>query len=151
MELQVRAIEDQIRTHGTESSMINGRVNVAHARKKRRLDAELERILETIEQKRLNMAALEERAAEKSRQRDEKEVEMIDLEKYLVHILLEQQRLILSKIEASRAVDDQCQMVLRIAKLPWPPLEAPTLKDCQEINAKKEEDMNKEDEDGAAS
>ncbi len=52
MELQVRAIEDQIRDHGNESSMVNGRVNVAHARKKRRLDAELERILESIEQKR---------------------------------------------------------------------------------------------------
>lgn len=90
------------------------------------------------------MSALEDRAAEKGRQRDEKEVEMIDLEKYLVQILLEQQRLILNKIESARKVDDQCQMILRIAKLPWPPLEAPTLKDCQEINLKKEE----QEEDG---
>ena len=49
--------------------MLNGRVNVAHARKKRRLDAELERILETIEVKRAYMAELDERAADKGRQR----------------------------------------------------------------------------------
>jgi chromosome segregation ATPase len=65
MEGQVRDIEDQIRDHNRSSSMLNGRVNVAHARKKRRLDAELERILETIEVKRAYMAELDERAADK--------------------------------------------------------------------------------------
>jgi hypothetical protein len=86
------------------------------------------------------MAALEERVAEKNRQHDEKEVEMIDLEKYLVQILLEQQRQILSKIEGARTFDDQCQMVMRIAKLPWPPLANPTLQDVMAINKKKNED-----------
>jgi len=61
--------------------MTNGRVNVAHARKKRRLDSELERILETIDQKRAGMAQMDARAADKIRQRDDKELEMIELER----------------------------------------------------------------------
>ena len=45
LEAQVKDLEEQIREHSRSSSMQNGRINVAHARKKRRLDSELERIL----------------------------------------------------------------------------------------------------------
>ena len=77
--------------------MTNGRINVAHARKKRRLDSELERMLEGIEQKRIGMAQMESKAAEKVRQRDEKELEMIELEREVTNnnILLKSNNLII--------------------------------------------------------
>ena len=92
LEEQVRDVEEETRQHALLSSTQNGRINVAHARKKRRLDAELERLLETIEQKRASIADLEDQAADKARVRDEREAEMVHLEKELVQILVEQQK-----------------------------------------------------------
>jgi hypothetical protein len=127
MESQVRDLEDQIREHNRSSSMQNGRVNVAHARKKRRLDSELERILEGIEQKRANMGEFDDKAAEKSRQRDEKEMEMIDLEKQLVQILVEQQKLVLGIVEDNKFAEEKAKIVGAGARLPWPPVAEPTI------------------------
>jgi hypothetical protein len=120
--------------------MVNGRVNVSHARKKRRLDSELERMLEFIDQKRINMTNMDERVAEKSRLRDEKELEMIDLEKELMQILLEQQRLLLSKIDDAKIYEDKCRLIINSAQLPWPTPSNPTMKDIFDINKKKAED-----------
>ena len=58
LEGQVRGMEEEIREHSRTSSMQNGRINVSHARKKRRLDADLERVLEQIENKRVGMGKL---------------------------------------------------------------------------------------------
>jgi len=80
MESQVREIEEQIRIHNQVSSMSNGRINVAHARKKRRLDSELEHLLETIEQKRVSMTTMDRRVTEKGHERDDVEMEMIEIE-----------------------------------------------------------------------
>ena len=67
LEEQIRDVEEETRQHALLSTTQNGRINVAHARKKRRLDAELERLLETIEQKRSNIHELEDQAAEKGK------------------------------------------------------------------------------------
>jgi len=144
MELQVRDIEDQIREHNRTSSMQNGRVNVAHARKKRRLDSELERILETIEQRRNTMAELDDRVADKSRQRDEKESEMIDLEKLLVSTLVEQQKIVLKLVEDARFVEEKAKLITHVARLPWPPPKDPTLADVKKLL--EEESKRLEDE-----
>jgi predicted nucleic acid-binding Zn-ribbon protein len=133
MELQVRDIEDQIREHSRTSSMQNGRINVAHARKKRRLDSELERILETIEQRRNTMGELDDRVADKSRQRDEKESEMIDLEKLLVSTLVEQQKLVLKLVEDARFVEEKAKLITHVARLPWPPPNDPTMADVKKL------------------
>jgi len=133
MELQVRDIEDQIREHNRTSSMQNGRVNVAHARKKRRLDSELERILETIEQRRNTMGELDDRVADKSRQRDEKESEMIDLEKLLVSTLVEQQKLVLKLVEDARFVEEKAKLITHVARLPWPPPQEPSMADVKKL------------------
>jgi chromosome segregation ATPase len=133
MELQVRDIEDQIREHSRTSSMQNGRVNVAHARKKRRLDSELERILETIEQRRNTMGELDDRVADKSRQRDEKESEMIDLEKLLVSTLVEQQKLVLKLVEDARFVEEKAKLITHVARLPWPPPQEPSMADVKKL------------------
>eukprot|EP01034_Spumella_vulgaris_P024755 gene24755-31132_t len=127
LEGQVRELEEHIREHNRESSMTNGRINVAHARKKRRLDSELERMLESIEQKRHNMAQLDQRVAEKGRERDEKELDMIDIEKQLMGILLEQQRHVLGHIDESRSIEDRCKVLVSVARLPYPVSANPTI------------------------
>jgi len=138
LEGQVRDMEDQIREHNRTSSMQNGRINVAHARKKRRLDSELERMLEAIEQKRVGMQEMDEKSADKARERDTKEQEMVELEKQVVGVLVEQQRKVLQSIELMKgAASDKCRLVLSVARLPWPPPEAPTIEMVQDMQSKK--------------
>jgi len=147
LEGQVRELEDQIRDHNRTSSMQNGRINVAHARKKRRLDTELERVLETIEQKRINVHDIDDKAFEKAKQRDEKEADMVQLEKELVQILVEQQRKVLSNIEVLRgSTDEKTRMICHVARLPYPPLVNPSIVDVEEMLRKDQEDRKKKAE-----
>ena len=97
-------LEEQIRDHNRTSTMQNGRVNVAHARKKRRLDSELERVLEGIEQKRILMSGMDEKVSDHARLRDGKESDLIDLEKDLVGVLVEQQKLILGMLDEIKVI-----------------------------------------------
>eukprot|EP01041_Mallomonas_annulata_P003274 gene3274-6482_t len=120
LQTQVQDIEEQIRDHNRSSAVQNGRINVAHARKKRRLDGELERIFDLIEQKREQLTELEERIAERSRERDEKESELVDAEKVLVQILIEQQRLVLTHVEDAQVIDESVHLVLRIGAITVP-------------------------------
>ena len=134
LEISVGDIEEQIRDHNRTSTMQNGRVNVAHARKKRRLDSELERVLETIEQKRTQMTASDEKIADLTRQRDEKENELIDLEKDLVSVLVEQQKLVMGILEEIRIVEEKNRTILTVLNLAWPPPSNPTIKDVSRQN-----------------
>ena len=137
LEGQVRELEEQIREHNRTSAMQNGRINVAHARKKRRLDTELERILESIEQKRINITDTDDKVNDKGKQRDEKEAEMVQLEKELVSILVEQQRKVLSNIELLRGTtEEKTKLVCHVARLPYPPLVNPSIVDVEEMMRK---------------
>lgn len=130
LEQSVKDLEEQIRDHNRSSTMQNGRVNVAHARKKRRLDAEFERILDLIEQKRQQIIELDDRITDKTRQRDEKEAEIVDIEKALVQILIEQQKLVLEAINENRNIEEKCKMVVQVVRLPYPaPSATPVMKD----------------------
>ena len=121
LEEDVRDVEDQIRHHNRQSSMQNGRINVAHARKKRRLDAELERILELIEQKRSAIAGLEDRIAEKGNDQNKREEQMVDLEKQLMMILMEQQKVSLGVVQSIASPEDRVKEMLTEVRIPWPP------------------------------
>jgi chromosome segregation ATPase len=101
--------------------MQNGRINVAHARKKRRLDAELERILELIEQKRSAIVGLEDRIAEKGNDQNKREEEMVDLEKQLMMILMEQQKVSLGVVQSIASPEDRVKEMLTEVRIPWPP------------------------------
>lgn len=129
LEVQVGDLEEQIRDHNRTSTMQNGRVNVAHARKKRRLDSELERVLETIEQKRAHMVTIDNKLTDTTRVRDEKENELIDVEKELVGILVEQQKHVLGQLDEIKEMDDKNRTVLTVANFYWPPPMEPTIKD----------------------
>merc|ERR1711871_1260293 len=124
--------------HNRTSSMQNGRINVSHARKKRRLDQDLEAMLEKIEQRRINLGEMDERAADKARDRDAKEEEMVQLEKEVVSILLDQQRKVLKSIEEMRGTtEDKSRLVLSVARLPWPPPDAPDIDYVLEMQKKR--------------
>jgi hypothetical protein len=142
LEAQVREIEDQMRDHNRNSSMSNGRINVAHARKKRRLDSELERILELIEQRRLQMSELDERVGLAGRARDEKENRMIDLEKDLVQVLLEQQKMVLGLVESAK-FEDKNKVLTSVAALPWPPKQNATIGYVKSLRKEREESESK--------
>jgi hypothetical protein len=71
------------------------------------------------------MQEMDEKSADKARERDTKEQEMVELEKQVVGVLVEQQRKVLQYIELMKgAASDKCRLVLSVAQLPWPPSEA---------------------------
>ena len=127
LEEQVKTLEDELRQHNSLPSTSNGRIDVAHARKKRRLDSELERLLETIEQKRSVVVELQECVAGVDRERDEREGNMVTLEKELVGILVEQQKLVLNYTDKlSGSLQRAKELIVQDASMPWPPPDKPT-------------------------
>ena len=137
MEAQVRELEDLIRSHNQESSMSNGRINVAHARKKRRLDSDLEQLLESIEQKRHTMSQMDRRVTEKGHERDDLEMELIDIERKLVEILLEQQKMVLSRLDEGKMLADRTKVVLGVAQVTYPVPAEPTMDHVLEMGAQR--------------
>lgn len=155
METQVRELEDMIRAHNQESSMSNGRINVAHARKKRRLDTELEQLLESIEQKRHTMSTMDQRVTQKGHERDDLELEMIDIERNLVAILLEQQKLILGRLDDGKMILDKTQVILGVARIKFPVPAEPMLEHVpkfiipefrRRVNSQGEEEFDEEEQ-----
>ena len=136
LEQQLRTVEEQLRAHSQTSSTINGRVNVAHAHKKKRLDAEFERLLSSIEQKRDVLQDLEAQSHDKSRIRDERATEMVTVEKDLVNILCEQQKALLGLVQQlASCTGDRCEATVRDVRIPWPPPDNPTLMHAQALFA----------------
>ena len=134
LEDQVSEIEEQMRDHANSSTVMqNGRINVAHAKKKKRLDNELERLLELIEEKKTQVASLEEREISLQTRREEKEVVLIDLEKELVQILIDQQRLVLNLVEDGKLTEEKAKHVAHQYNFPWPPIENPTIGHAKEL------------------
>lgn len=133
LELQVQGLEDEIREHNRASTLQHGRINVSHARKKRRLDTELERILELIDQKREQMVDLDHRIDDKAKQRDSKESDMIDIEKQLMQIVLEQQRIVLGILDSTKSTEENAKQISLIGKIPWPPLPEPVIEDAVKL------------------
>ncbi|CAN0355186.1 unnamed protein product [Hapterophycus canaliculatus] len=68
----------------------------ARARKKRRLDEELEGLLEAMEAKRKSLVALDTKLNNLAESRSVKDDEMKGLERTLVQVLVEQQKKLLS-------------------------------------------------------
>merc|ERR1711988_1935173 len=73
MEDSVHALEDQIHSHSKESAIQEGRVNVARAKKKKRLDDEYEALLEAIGAKRSAVTALDASMSKLLDERQEEE------------------------------------------------------------------------------
>ena len=91
-----------MRQASKESAIKDGRVNVAHAARKRRLDEEFETLLEGIEEKRTQLSGVDEKLLELNDARQMKEDEMKDLERNLVEVMVEQQKKLLKILTAAR-------------------------------------------------
>ena len=87
--------------HSKESAIQDGRVNIARAKKKRRLDDEYEQLLEAIEAKRSAVSALDTSMQKLVDERQEKEDQMKALERQLVELLVEQQKKLLAILTAA--------------------------------------------------
>ena len=142
----MKELENQLREHNQNSSTLNGRINIAHTRKKKRLDEDFEKILNEIELKRCEMNELDDISYEKSRCRNLKENDMAKFEKQIVLILIEQQQAVLKLIEEGKETEGKCRGILKDAMLPWPPLQNPTAKDIADIFGEKKNAPQKADE-----
>jgi hypothetical protein len=132
LEGQIRDLEDQMRDHNrTSSVMQNGRINASHARKKKRIDTDLERILDLVEQKRSQITEMNDKVLQLNEQKDRKESQLIDMERELVQILIEQQRMILGIADEMKSVEEKGKVIVRMSRLPWPPPENPSTLDIE--------------------
>ena len=95
MEKGVREVERQIQLHSAVSAVQDGRVNIAHARKKRRMDEEYEQLLENIELKREQIGKTDIKLKEIIEKKEEADDKMKMLERTLVEVLVEQQKKLL--------------------------------------------------------
>ncbi|CAM9299338.1 unnamed protein product [Chrysoparadoxa australica] len=106
LEAQAKEVEKEVHAHSKSSAIgPDGRVSAAHQRKKKRLDEELEGLLERIEGKVAQRLTIEGKLAEIDEARAEKEEEMKTLERALVEVLVEQQKKLLGLL--SDAGDDE--------------------------------------------
>ena len=98
LEGAVKEIEHQMHELSKVSAIQDGRINIAHAKKKRRLDQEFERMLSRTQDKRDHLKRIESKLQEIDDKRQEKEDAMKELERNLVALLVEQQKRLLSII-----------------------------------------------------
>jgi chromosome segregation ATPase len=103
LEGTVKEIERQIHEMSKQSAIQDGRINVAHAKKKRRLDQEFERVLEKVQEKRDHLSRVEKKLQQLDDARQDKEDEMKELERNLVQLLVEQQKKLLSVLQTSKS------------------------------------------------
>ena len=96
MEDGLKDLEEQINFHSKTSTIQGGRVNVSHARKKRRLDEEFEQLLDNIEQKREEISQVDKKLKELMENKEDCEDKMKKLERTLVEVLVEQQKKLLT-------------------------------------------------------
>lgn len=133
----MKEIEAESREHSRTSSTQDGRINVAHARKKKRLDEEFERLLQSIDHKRGVINELDEQGAAKGRSRDDVERQLVDLERQLVEILVEQQKAVLGMVEQGRIADERGREAVKdLTGMPWPPPADPNASHVDSLFAK---------------
>jgi len=102
MEDSVRDLERQIQEHSQVSTIQGGRINVAHARRKRRLDEEYEQLLENIEEKREQMTVVDERLKDVLEKKEDLDSKMRSVERSLVEVLVDQQKRLLSLVSTKQ-------------------------------------------------
>ena len=100
MEDGVRSLEAAIRDHAQSSSIApDGRINVAHAKRKRRMDDDHDALLSGIERQRNALTQVDADLAALNDQRQSKEDDISSLERRLVELLVTQQRKLLTILQ----------------------------------------------------
>uniref|UniRef100_A0A7S1BNZ5 Uncharacterized protein n=1 Tax=Corethron hystrix TaxID=216773 RepID=A0A7S1BNZ5_9STRA len=98
MEDSLKELEEQMQTHSKKSTIQGGRLNLAHAKKKKRLDDEFEQLIECIELKRSEMNQVEIHLNKLDSKKSDAEEKMKVLERSFVDVLMEQQKCLLSTL-----------------------------------------------------
>lgn len=108
MQESVRAIEQAIHAHSKNSAISSdGRVNVAHAKKKKRMDDDHEMLLLGVEKQRNALSETDARLQRLNDARERKEDDMKELERRLVELLVSQQKKLLAILqEAAHATQE---------------------------------------------
>ena len=100
MQESVRAIEQAIHAHSKNSAISSdGRVNVAHAKKKKRMDDDHEMLLLGVEKQRNALSETDARLQRLNDARERKEDDMKELERRLVELLVSQQKKLLAILQ----------------------------------------------------
>ncbi len=129
--MQIKELEEEVRAHGESSSVLpSGRVNVSHAKKKKRIDAELEKALELLEQKRDIISSIENSTAALTRQKECRDSEVRSIEKKLLSNFIETEKLLVSLVEDLKMIEHKGKNIIKLAQFPWPPIENPSLSDA---------------------
>lgn len=96
LEISMHDIEKQLQDHAQTSALENGKINLNHMRKKRRLDEEYEQILNKIELQRDELNVVEEEVMMLNKDKNAATEDMRKLEKSLVELLIGQQKKLLN-------------------------------------------------------
>ena len=92
LENQIRELEAKIQQHSQTSSLQGGRINIAHARKKRSLDEAYDILLEKLEGNREEMSSIDDGLKEVLDRKEIQEERRKETERALVEILLDQSK-----------------------------------------------------------
>ncbi|CAM9178368.1 unnamed protein product [Scytosiphon promiscuus] len=112
LEGQAKDAEKEAHAHSRQSAIgPDGMIIPARARKKRRLDEELEGLLEAMEAKRKALVALDTKLNNLAESRSVKDEEMKGLERTLVQVLVEQQKKLLSLLSEAGKQAAQVQEI----------------------------------------
>jgi hypothetical protein len=65
---------------------------------------------------------------------------MIDLEKTLVQVLVEQQRIVMGLVEDARMGEEKAKVIVHVARLPWPPPLDPQITFVQQLRERWEKE-----------
>jgi hypothetical protein len=91
-EEKLRSLEQDMGELSKTSTLQGGRINVAHANRKRRMNEEFENLLDDIESKKEELSKIDESIRDLLFQKEETDSVMKALEKSLVEVLVEQQK-----------------------------------------------------------
>ena len=108
MENSVRSLEASIRDHAQASSIgLDGRVNVAHAKRKRRMDDDHDALLSGIERQRTTLLDLDSHLADLNNEIHTKEAAIAAQERRLVEVLILQQRKLIAILSSAAEKEKQ--------------------------------------------
>jgi hypothetical protein len=86
------------------------------------------------------MTTMDRRVTEKGHERDDVEMEMIEIERKLVEIILEQQKLVMNRLDEGRLAVDKCKIILGVAQVAYPVPAEPTMEHVMQMNRNKGDD-----------
>ena len=92
LENRIRELEAKIQQHSQTSSLQGGRINIAHARKKRSLDEAYDILLDKLESNREEMSSIDDGLKEVLDRKEIQEERRKETERALVEILLDQSK-----------------------------------------------------------